>query len=445
MREIKDKTKYYPKVLIVGRSVWTEEISTLANIFGQYNTDNLSYIYIESAKPTTKLCHDFFHISEIALIKKIFKRKIKTGGRVLSNQDVASTINKEYQNTEQKIMSFVRKHRSYLFLFLRELLWSFNGWKTKDLDDFIEEVNPDVVFLLGDPLPLMNRLQNYIIEKSKKPAAIFLMDDIYTYKSSVGMLSKLYKSILRKHSKQTIMNCSVHFAISPKLKNEYDQIFNIDNVLLTKGIDFSQDKTQLEVPLNHPIRIVYTGTLIYGRYKSLAALATALQEINKSIIKAQLFIYTQDEMTPKLRKILAIENSSFLMGRVTFQEALEIQTKADILLFVESLDRKHKNIARLSFSTKITDYFHSGKCIFAIGSKDIAPIEYLIQKNAAVVATNSLEIKIILNNLLQNPLKIKEYGKKAYQCGLKHHNNIDIQNVIYKGMNNCSLKIQKKP
>ena len=439
MRDSKEVEIKYPKILIVGRGVWNDENSTLTNIFGGYNPDQLAYICIESAKPSTLLCNQFFQISEITLIKRLFNRKIKTGGRIFCDLEAESLIKESDNEKEQSLMSFVRRNRSIVFLFLRELLWSFNGWKTKELNKFIEEFNPDNIFLLGDPLPLMNRLQNHIIEQAKKPASIFMMDDIYSYKSSVGIFAKLYKSILRKHSGKVIKNCSVHFAISPKLKKEYDKIFGIESIILTKGIDFSQDKQRIGMPLHHPIRIVYTGKLIYGRYKSLAALASALQEINKDEIKAQLFIYTQDEVSTKQQKLLAIDNSSFLMGRVSFNQALGIQKEADILLFVESLDKRYKNAARLSFSTKITDYLHNGKCIFAIGSKDIAPIEYLTENDAAIVSTEYEEINTVLTNLIKNPYKIKEYGEKAYHCGLKNHNNIDIQKKLYQVLSSSKM------
>ena len=309
MEKIKQITKHYPKVLIVGRLAWTDEISTLSNILSQYNADSLSYIYIESAKPTTKLCHRFFQISEIALIKKLFIRKIKTGGKTYTNQEIISFVNEADHKKEQKIMSFVRKNRSYFFLFLRELLWSFNGWKTKELTDFIKEVNPDCVLALGDPLPLLNKLQNYIIAKSKKPVAIFMMDDIYTYKSSVGVLGKLYKYLLRRQSKKVIENCSVHFAISPKMKNEYDKIFGINCILLTKGIDYT-NKIYVSKKINTPLKIVYLGQIIYGRDHSLIAIANALKKLNKESLKAQLFIYTGNYIPRAKREKLEIENTS---------------------------------------------------------------------------------------------------------------------------------------
>ena len=36
--------------------------------------------------------------------------------------------------------------RNVLLLFAREILWYLGKWKTKELDSFLEEFKPDVVF-----------------------------------------------------------------------------------------------------------------------------------------------------------------------------------------------------------------------------------------------------------------------------------------------------------
>ena len=52
------------------------------------------------------------------------------------------------------------------------------------------------------------------------------------------------------------------------------------------------------------------------------------------------------------------------------------------MLFAEAVDGEAAKISRLSFSTKLTDYFASGKCIFAVGNEDTAPMEYLKNEDA---------------------------------------------------------------
>jgi hypothetical protein len=97
------------------------------------------------------------------------------------------------------------------------------------------------------------------------------------------------------------------------------------------------------------------------------------------------------------------------------------EKQADILVFVESLEKKHKNAARLSFSTKITDYLRSGKCIFAIGDADIAPIDYFNRYDSAVTACSYEQIGEQLTRLVSEPTRIAEYARKAYDCGVEHH------------------------
>ena len=71
--------KKYPKVLIVGRVAWTANQSTLSSIFHNYPAENLAYICIETQEPDYGCCANHFQISEIALIKRLFNKKTKTG------------------------------------------------------------------------------------------------------------------------------------------------------------------------------------------------------------------------------------------------------------------------------------------------------------------------------------------------------------------------------
>ena len=111
-------------------------------------------------------------------------------------------------------------------------------------------------------------------------------------------------------------------------------------------------------------------------------------------------------------------------------EVQAVQKQADVLVFVESLERRYRNAARLSFSTKITDYLKSGKCIFAIGGSDIAPIDYFKRYDSAVVATCYDEIKGVLEKISVNPDIVKEYSKKAYNCGVQNHTKAKQNEIL---------------
>ena len=91
--------------------------------------------------------------------------------------------------------------------------------------------------------------------------------------------------------------------------------------------------------------------------------------------------------------------------------------------------------ARLSFSTKLTDYFRSGKCILAVGNGDTAPMEYLKEKDAAICASNSEEIINAIKLLTENGEVIPEYAQKAYNCGKENHDKKEIQKRLFEKIN----------
>lgn len=418
-----------PRILIVGRVAWTANESTLPGIFNGFPSDRLAYICIETRQPDLSKCGSHFQISETAMLRRLFKWNTKTGQAVTVTDSV---INKTNERQEQAILSRVRAHRSVSYLYMRELLWLIGGWKTRALKEFVSEFQPDVVFCVGDPLPLMNRLQRYVLKKAKVPGAIFIMDDIYSSSNRKKLSHRFYRWLLRQEVRPLIKLCSAHFAISPKMKQEYDELFGIDCEILTKGIEHH------ELPLDSvhsPIALVYTGNLLYGRKKTLETIAKTIAKINEEGDNvAFLNIYTQTVVPEEQRDLLEIGGASKLYGPVTYSELPSIYNDSDIVLFVESLDERYKHVARLSFSTKLTDYMASGRCIFAVGASDIAPIEYLRESNMAMTCSSENEIEDKLKQLLANSEKITEYAHAAAKQGIEYHDARLMHERLYNAL-----------
>ena len=415
----------YPKILVVGINPWIDNtgINTLINFFEGWDKKKIAHIYTREKLPNTRICDTFFCISETRVVRSVLKRKTKTGDRVQNGETVEDA-------GSQKLY---KKGGGAVKALLRELVWKFGKWKSNELDTFLQEYSPDVLFFPVYSNVYMCRLQNYVAKKCNKPIVLYVSDDNYSYKSVAKTpLSLLHRFWLRKQAKKLFKRANEVLVIAPKQKEEYDRIFGINSQVLTKGIDFSQYPFQ-EKPLNMPVKMVYTGKLIIGRWRSLAAIAKALGEINKTETKVELDIYTTDELTKK-QEVALNKNGCRVKGALTLAEVQKVQVQADVLVFVESLERKHKNAARLSFSTKITDYLKSGKCIFSIGDKDIAPIDYFKRYDAAVTATTYQEIGEKLQVLAENPMIILEYSKKAYACGKEHHDKEKMSAVLFRAI-----------
>lgn len=430
--------KTLPKVLVVSTNAWRDNtgINTLIEFFKCWNPDRIAQIYTKSTLPQTTVCNKFFSISENAVMRSVINRNITTG-REVYNENVNSIADNPSAEEEQKIYSSYKGKVRELLSFCREIVWKFGKWKTAELDRFIDEFDADVLFIPIYPTIYMGRIQKYIINRTQKPVVSYLADDNYTYKSvHKDPISLIHRYILRKYVKYIVEHSAKLMVIAPKQKEEYDRIFGVDSVVMTKGIDFESFESY---QVGKPITMVYTGKLIIGRWKSLAAIAEAFESINRDGIKIVLDIYTTDSLTDEQNRVLN-RNGCSVKGALTLEQVKRVQKEADILVFVESLEKKFRNTARLSFSTKITDYLRSGKCIFAIGNKNIAPIDYFNQYDSALTATTYEEIQDKLTELVNAPDIVLEYAKKAYDCGVEHHERGRMDRVLIHTIVQATLK-----
>ena len=429
--------KQLPKILVISTNAWRDNtgINTLIQFFQCWDNDRIAQIYAKSALPKTSVCNRFFRISENAVMKSVFNRKIRTGSEVC-NETVTLPADQQAVAEENKLYAHGGKKASLILSICREFVWLIGKWKSKELDQFVEDFDADVLYVPIYPTIYMGRLQKYIIKKTKKPVVSYLADDNYTYRSvSKNPLALAHRLVLRKHIKFIVENSQQLMVIAPKQKEEYDALFGTDSVVMTKGVDFSQYPFE-EKPLGDPIRLVYTGKLIIGRWLSLAAIAEALEKINADGERMCLDIYTTDALTPEQDEALN-RGGSRVRGALTLDEVAAVQKQADVLVFVESLEKKFKNTARLSFSTKITDYLRSGKCIFAIGDQDIAPIDYFNRYDSAITACSYEQIGEQLARLANEPSLIADYARKAYDCGVAHHDADTMHRLLVDTIRNA--------
>ena len=118
---------------------------------------------------------------------------------------------------------------------------------------------------------------------------------------------------------------------------------------------------------------------------------------------------------------MTITGACQLYPPVPYSELARIYESSDIVLFVESLEERYKYIARLSFSTKLTDYLACGRCILAVGAEDIAPMEYLRNAGIAVLCYTQKQVVDNLKSLLSHKEEIILRAKDSVDFGKKNH------------------------
>lgn len=410
-------TVNFPKVLVIGINAWREDgaTHTLMDIFRCWDPQKLALIYTRADMPNTKVCGKFFQISESKVLKSILKPWSSVGDEVVCTE----YNNAEDTSKEHDRYSIAHKRNLPFLPLLRELIWKFGRWKSSNLRSFIKEFNPDLVFLPIYPTVYMGRIQKFISKLTGKPTVCYLADDNYSYDSCDNIWKFIHRFWLRKFVKPLASNCKLMFVIVEKEKEDTDSRFGTNSLILTKGIDFT-DKIFIPKTVNHPLKFVYTGSLLIGRDKTLAKLANSINQVNKDAIKAELFIYSQTE--PSYHILSQINNgASHFCGRIDREKVMEVQRNADVVVFAEALEGKESNVAKLSFSTKITDYLSNGKCILAIGKNDIAPIDYFKRYDAALIANSTEEINDIIKLIVSNTELVNLYGEKAFHVAKMNH------------------------
>lgn len=408
-----------PKVLIIDVNGWRKDAgsNTLRDIFSCWNPDNLALVYTSSQLPDSDACHNYFQISENQVLKSVFHPTMKVGCKVVNTPNNDS---KDATEERERYKQAHKGHSTWLRL-AREVVWKLGHWKTDALKKFVKEFNPDVIFVPIFPTAYMGRIEQYIIRLTNKPTVCYLADDNYSYDSCSGLADYIHRFWTRQYVGPLARRSSKMFVIVDKEKEDTDSRFGTDSVILTKSIDFSGKAYTHHTP-NSPLKFVYTGSLIIGRDKTLTLVADAINRVNAEYgeTKAELFVYSQT--VPDDQIMARIDSgSSHYCGCVPHQQIKGIQDSADVVVFAEALSGKEANAAKLSFSTKITDYISNGKCVLAIGKEYIAPIDYFKRNDAAVIACSEEDVFKRVKNIVDNPDVIDSYGEKAFNCAVRNH------------------------
>lgn len=422
-------------VLVITVNPWNDEgiLNTMQNLFSGYDPEKIYSLYLRSDLPNTVYCNHSYQIREVQLYKSLFKSSIQIGQEVKSN-NIQSTQEEKQEGSFKKIYHNLN-FKSVLLL--RELIWKTDKWKEAQLDNYLKKANPDVIFATISSYLYTNRVVSYV--KSKFPNAelvLFFVDDNYTYQAVAPMpLSLLHRFLLRRLIRRLVDQASYLFAISPKMKKEYESYFGKKFTILTKSVSVNNNIEQ-EASTSSTLNMIYVGNLLYGRLQTLKLLSKAIEEINLiSHKKIKLSVYTQTELKEGDASFFNQRKFVKIYPPVPYSKAKELQAHADILLYVESFIKKYYRVARLSFSTKITDYLGMGKLVVAIGPKDIAPIEYLDENKAALVISEQDKICKQLRDILTDPKQIETIRKNSRRCCEFYHSNKRNSDILYSLLN----------
>ena len=364
---------------------------TLASIFKGLPEENIYQIYLNADIPDySKDCH-YLRINEKQIVRSLLKMKNFCCEEVESTPDIVSRAtvrNRNFANHTKRL--------------LRECVWKIGFWQSR-LGEWLKDKSFDVVFFMAGDGMFAYDVYRFVMDHSSSKGCVFFTDDYILGRTSRFPAALLRQKLLKCKMQKTLRITEELYVISDEMKNAYKDIFGLDGYVVR---NFLSERTtrvaeeQIEQnEQNGELVMVYAGGLHYNRWKVLSEIAHALKEINRiSETKCFLKIYSAQNISREITDSLTIEGASEFCGGAPASQIADIYAKADILLHVESFDKKAVASTKYSFSTKIPEYLSANKCVLAVGPAEVASVRYLA--DFACVISDSVLLSSALSKLI---------------------------------------------
>lgn len=432
------------KILLITDEIWNDNIytnNTLTNWFEGFPAE-FANIYLTAGVPYNKCCNKYYQITDKMMLCSILTQR-KAGRRVEYNKDGTSKEDSFPEKENKAFYFFMKLIATEAIRLLRDWIWLIGNYNITEIDQFIKDFNPDIIFSLRPASRKLLRFERMISGLTNCPMITFTGDDEYSLLQLRFSPIYWYRKLkLREDMRKTIPYYKKYYMLSERQAQLYHQLFHIDTEVLRKGGNFTDEFHQKE--LHTPIKLVYTGKLYCNRWKTLRRIKVALDKININETKMVLQIYTKDRISKRRRKLLDDGRNSFLMPPANAEALTKVYQQADLVLHVEAFDRKSRWITRYSFSTKIIDYLSSSCAVAAICPAEHAGYQYLKGKDAAICISDLNKLDSCLKKIALQPQILYKYQKNAWDCGTKYHRQAVVREKIYQDIEEICGKSGRK-
>ena len=422
------------KILLLISETWNDTTHPNNNMTNWFRDFPEAEIYTVSGGPglpENSCCKNYFQVSDKMMAKSLLFGK--RAGRVLRYEDYPHPESQE-MGKEEVIYKNRKKLSFPLMRLIRSLIWRFGRYNERELERFIKDFNPDVVFSQRMGSVKMCRMEKIVSKYTNAPIIAYTGDDEYSLRQISFFPSHWIHRFWTRAwiSKMAKKHYRLYYMMSKRQMAEYKEVFGVETDFLVKCGEFSEDAVHTSV--GKPIRIVYGGKLYCNRWKTLGMIAKELRSLNANGIKATLETYTGDPINKKIKRALDDGKSTFLMGRVSAVELKKIYDESDIILHVEGFDLNNRNLTRHSFSTKVMDCLSSGAATMAVAHESHAALDYLRSNDIAICATSEEELRERLLEIVNNPGVISYYARRAIKFGKETHSREKIQKKLLDDM-----------
>lgn len=395
-----------PRILIIGTLPYNpnESSRALDTYFHNWPNSHLRMIYSNTNPPFNDFCSSYYQITDFDVFRSYFKRGMV--GRIYRSPGADNT-NLNNQKKERLLIKILKKKNVFRF-YIRNLLWSRKRWLSNSLEKWVEEFQPEIIYLCFSDDYFILDIADYFYEKYKIPIITQIGDDYYFKKSNLflSIYDKKYKRLFNK-----IMDTpGFGVYISDKLTLKYNSTFKKQGFPIYLSSTLVVQDNSLKYEFN------YFGKLLLGRFKSLAYLGDALNELDK---KFHINVYSSDA-SPKIVNYLQKHNCIH-RGAIPYEEVIEKMNSGSFNIIASGFSRRDIEKTRYSLSTKVADSLLASGPIIAIGPLGDGVIDYLNEHKVCILITNKLINVSSLQKKLKDRFTLEKYIVKAKELYYQNH------------------------
>lgn len=421
----------HPRVLIVGTVPYNRQSSSRAfeSYFKNWEKESLAQIFSNPREPVHGHCGTFYQITDKRMLVRHFK-KIDTGV-VFFDRDLEDEWKPIPQNERKSLTSRLYGLGSRKFplnYLLRGFIWKKKYWCTPEFRMWIDEFNPECVFLAFSDDYFIPQIALYIARERNIPIVSCIGDDyFFNDRKSISPWYYLYRLTYKKLIRNVFAHGGSAAYIGNKIRDKYNHEFNLDGetVYLTSELKRHEYRA---INTEEPF-ISYCGNVRLGRAESLCEIATSLSRINDQY---KIHVYS-NESEEQYIKILKEHPNVVYGGAIPYSQVMEVMSKSDILLVVEGFEKKDVDITRYSLSTKVADSLAVGGAVLSLGSLECGAIEYMQQIDCGPVCTDPHQLDEKIRKLIFD----QDYQRKNYEkaCMIsKQNHTLQNSNLVFESI-----------
>lgn len=378
------------RVLIISNNALSTQNNngkTLLSFFKFLPKENIAQLYFSDEPANHDLASKYYRISDRDIIKSFaFWRK----GRAESKEVTSEHINEATQEEDHFFLASSLRNFEVART-IREVAWKISRTDKKSLREWVNNFNPEIIFFCAGDSAFAYRFYNTVI--SVAPMAkkvLYVTDDYILPRIKFSPFWWLRRNIVYSRMKQAAVNSDVFVTISQEMRNEYRARFGKDSITIF-NVSANMRIENFQKSPRKDLLLVYMGGLHFERWKTLILLAKTIKVFNDEKKRAvTLKIYSHQKVDKGVLRELAIPGASEYCGALNAEGVRQQLNDADILVHVESFNKKCIESTRLSISTKIAEYLSSQSRILAIGPESLASMRFLEGNEKCITSVKDL-------------------------------------------------------